>query len=268
MRATLQKGKTMTDLATSADIAREAKQYYWYHCVDLGSGVVTDGDYDMRPLVRHYGFPKDMHGLQVLDVGRGSGFFSFEFEHRGADTTATDIASYLEWDFVGGEQRKEEVRNLIGDERAFTQREITGAFDLACRVRGSRVKSKLINVYQLRPEEFDNRRFDVVFAGSITSHLRDPILAFERLFSMTKGVCIVAAPMLECRGFEHVPLMALVGTADSDRRSWWVMSATCVVEMMRAANFRNIQVHSRFDLVNRRVAGLVVPHVVVHGHGQ
>jgi hypothetical protein len=30
-----------------------------------------------------YGFP-DVHGKRVIDIGRASGFFSFEFERRGA----------------------------------------------------------------------------------------------------------------------------------------------------------------------------------------
>src|SRR5262245_59022582 len=67
------------------------RDFYWYHCIDLGNGIVTDGDYDMTQYLAHYGFPDDLHGKRVLDVGRASGFFSFEFERRGADVTATEI---------------------------------------------------------------------------------------------------------------------------------------------------------------------------------
>src|SRR4051812_33368202 len=31
--------------------------YHWYHCIDLGNGVITDGDYDMREYLDAYQFP-------------------------------------------------------------------------------------------------------------------------------------------------------------------------------------------------------------------
>ena len=44
-----------------------------------------------------------MSGMKVLDVGRASGFFSFEFERRGANVLAVELPSPLQKDFVGGE---------------------------------------------------------------------------------------------------------------------------------------------------------------------
>ncbi len=114
---------------------QEVKDFYWYHCIDLGDGVITDGDYDLRPLVDHYGFPDDMTGMSVLDVGRGSGFFSFEFERRGAQVVATDIGSYFDWDFCGGEKKKEEWKKGIGDEKKFSWQKIYGAFETAKKMK-------------------------------------------------------------------------------------------------------------------------------------
>jgi tRNA (mo5U34)-methyltransferase len=245
------------------NVGEEMAKYYWYHCVDLGGGVVTDGDYDLRPLLPQYGFPARMDGMRVLDVGRASGFFAFEFEDRGADVTATEIGSYLDWDFVGGEIWREKRRAEIGDEQAFNRREIYGAFDFAHGVRGSRVRSVRTTVYDLGPQLFGGEKFDLVFAGSISSHVRDPILALERLHGVTRGECVLASPAFDIPAVEKLPMLALVGTADSDRRSWWTMNVTGLVEMLRCANFSEIEVTSRFDIVNRRVRGLVVPHVVV-----
>jgi len=36
------------------------QEFYWYHCVDLGNGVVTQGDYDLRPHLPSCGFLDDM----------------------------------------------------------------------------------------------------------------------------------------------------------------------------------------------------------------
>jgi ubiquinone/menaquinone biosynthesis C-methylase UbiE len=64
------------------DLQKQASKYYWYHSVDLGNGVIIDGDYDIREVLLHCGFPERMDGMDVLDVGCGSGFFAFEFERR------------------------------------------------------------------------------------------------------------------------------------------------------------------------------------------
>ena len=55
----------------------------WYHTLDLGSGVVTEGMFDLRPVVDRYGLPARMDGMRALDVGTWDGFWAFEMERRG-----------------------------------------------------------------------------------------------------------------------------------------------------------------------------------------
>jgi hypothetical protein len=247
--------------ATGAQDRAPWQEFYWYHCIDLGNGIVTDGDYDMTQYLKHYRFPDDLRGKRVLDVGRASGFFSFEFERRGADVTATEIASFFDWDFVGGETVRRRRMQEVGDPEAFTRRHITGAFHHAHAMRGSRVQTKTVGVYDLRPEQFDDGPFDLVFAGSITSHLRDPILALERLRSVTSGTCIVAAPAVG--EVETLPAMILVGTMDSDRRSWWVLNKKGLLEMLYCAGFSTAEIVSEFSLKHRK-SGQQVYHIVAH----
>lgn len=254
----------MTAIEHADRIKETAAAYYWYHCIDLGQGVLTDGDYDMNPLLDHYAFPRQMAGLSVLDVGRASGFFSFEFEQRGAAVTATELGSYFDWDFVGGTAARDAKLAAISDPGAHTLRGITGAFHFAKRVKGSQVVEKTINVYGLSPEALGGHKFDIVFAGSITSHLRDPVLAFERLRSVTRGTCIVAAPSFEIAEVAAHPMLRLVGTMDSDRRSWWVVNARGLEELLLCAGFRTVKIVSRFNLANRRIPSLIVEHLVAH----
>jgi hypothetical protein len=82
----------------------------WYHTIDLGDGIVTKGTYDLRPVLDQYGFPADLHGKRVLDIGRASGFFSFELERRGADVTSTELGSLLDKDYVGGDLVRDVIR--------------------------------------------------------------------------------------------------------------------------------------------------------------
>jgi SAM-dependent methyltransferase len=240
----------------------EAARFYWYHCIELASGVVTDGDYDMARVWSRYGFPEQMRGMDVLDVGRGSGFFSFAFEELGANVVATDIASLADWDWVGGSQTQAE--RLTSEPVTRINEDLVGAaFQFARSVRGSKVETKTINVYDLDPSTLDGRRFDLVFAGSIASHLRDPILAFERLRSVTRGVCIVAAPSFEIPAVSDHPMMALIGTASSDRRSWWVTNERGLVETLSCAGFSEVEIVSDFRLQHRHI-DLAVDHLVAH----
>jgi tRNA (mo5U34)-methyltransferase len=253
-----------TEMLSPETLAQRAKEFYWYHCMNLGNGVITDGDYDLTDLLPRYGFPDRMDNMTALDIGRASGFFAFEFERRGAAVTATDLPSYLDWDFVGGEEQQQLKRAQIGDPDCYSVTHLTGAFEFAHQVMGSNVVGKLINVYDLSPSAFDGKKFDLVFAGSIASHVRDPILAFERLRSVAKRKCIVAAPSFEIAAVAGLPMMHLIGTADSDRRSWWVLNEPCLVEMLRCAGFARAEIVSRMTIVNRRIPSLRVDHIVAH----
>lgn len=241
----------------------DSAKFYWYHCVQLVPGVVTDGDYDMAEVLPRYCFPEKMTGMHVLDVGRASGFFAFEFELRGAHVVATDIGSLGDWDWVGsGEARAERLATHAADANS-AEDHISGAFRFAKETRGSQVEERTINVYDLDPSAFGGRKFDLVFAGSIASHLRDPILAFERLRSVTEGRCIVAAPSFHIPSVANHAMMSLVGTADEDRRSWWVMNASGLVETLRCAGFAEIEIVSQFRLEHRHQR-LAVDHLVAH----
>jgi len=246
------------------DILNEIEDYYWYHCIDLGNGVISKGDYDMDQFISKYELPQNLSGLTVLDVGRASGYFSFEFERRGAEVTATDIESFLDWDFVGGDVERAKREKEISDEKKFSSREIWGAFLFATKVLDSKVTARFINVYDIEPDAFGGKLFDYVFAGSITSHLRDPVLALEKLYSVTKRKLIISVPTIGIGTYEKVPTMCLVGTVDSDRRSWWVMNPSCVEEMLRCAGFKAITQVSEFVLTGRNNSNLKIPHVIFH----
>src|SRR2546423_9697836 len=40
-----------------------------YHRIDLGNGLVIEGDYDIHKYIDHYSIPSKLNGLSVLDVG-------------------------------------------------------------------------------------------------------------------------------------------------------------------------------------------------------
>ncbi|MDN8617019.1 class I SAM-dependent methyltransferase [Variovorax ginsengisoli] len=244
---------------------KTASDFYWYHCVDLGNGQITDGDYAMAQYLPHYHFPDDMTGMKVLDVGRASGYFAFEFEDRGADVTATELRSINDWDFVGGEEGRKASMAKYLEHPDFEDYFIKGAFNYAHSVRKSKVKKVAASVYDLSPALFGGQKFDLVFAGSITSHLKSPIVALEKLFSVTAdtGTCIVSAPFLDVVEMRELPFMAMVGRSDPDLRSWWVLNAKGLSELLYAAGFKVVRVLSHFNLEHLKEPS-VFPHIVAH----
>jgi hypothetical protein len=55
----------------------DLSDYFWYHTIDLGDGLITPGTYDYRFNLHQFHFPENMTGMRVLDVGSGTGFFAF-----------------------------------------------------------------------------------------------------------------------------------------------------------------------------------------------
>lgn len=49
----------------------------WYHRFEIAHGVVTPGIADVDALARYIGFPEDLTGKTVLDIGTFDGAFSF-----------------------------------------------------------------------------------------------------------------------------------------------------------------------------------------------
>jgi hypothetical protein len=99
---------------TADEMKSRMQDFQWYHTIDLGEGIVTPGQYDLQPLLRHYGIPESVAGKSVLDVGPGHGFFSFEFERRGAaSVTTVELPSWTEHD-VSPAMRSEFERGECG----------------------------------------------------------------------------------------------------------------------------------------------------------
>src|SRR5438093_927009 len=90
----------------------DLSNYYWYHTIEVGDGLVTPGIYDYRNALAPYGFPEDMRGMTVLDVGSATGFFAFEFEKRGARVISVELPSLEDLDRFPGQNTDLLVRKL------------------------------------------------------------------------------------------------------------------------------------------------------------
>src|SRR5260370_26442585 len=107
-------------------LVREVGRYGWYHTIDLGEGVVTQGMFDHRPVLDRYMIPASLAGLRCLDVGTMDGFWAFEMERRGAgEVIATDVGAVDELDWP--RQWRERVQPALDETKAERFALVSGA---------------------------------------------------------------------------------------------------------------------------------------------
>jgi tRNA (mo5U34)-methyltransferase len=230
------------------DILERARQQSWYHTLELAPGEETDGWFDLRPYVSKYGLPERMDGMRVLEVGTWDGFWAFEMERRGADVTAIDLDDErdLDWPPRRRPDRYPDTPRGAG-------------FELAKEILHSRVERIVCSVYDATPEELGT--FDLVFCGSVLIHLRDQLLALERIAALCRDKFISAE--------EYDPLSGLVPFPVSRYRAdrdaavvFWQPSVRTWKRMMWSAGFEQVREHGRFKMRSRE--GFKVRHVVIH----
>src|SRR5919107_4275179 len=86
--------------AGESALQEEVERYPWYHTLDLGNGVVTNGLFDHRPVLDRYPIPADLNGKRCLDVATMDGYWAYEMERRGAaSVTALDLEDPEELDW-------------------------------------------------------------------------------------------------------------------------------------------------------------------------
>lgn len=142
-----------------SELESAVQKVTWYHTIGLPDGTVTDGvnaSADTLKQLDALGLPLDCRDLDVLDIGCRDGFFSFEMERRGANVVAID---YMHPQHTG--------------------------FPVAARALRSQVPFRIANVYELEPETYGS--FDVVLFLGVLYHLRNPLLALDRIRSVCKS---------------------------------------------------------------------------------
>lgn len=214
------KGGNMFD---PEEIRRTIAMYPWHHRIDLGNGIITPGISDTFGLLEKIGLPANLEGKTVLDIGACDGFFSFEAERRNAKRVlAIDLPQG--WGTNGYQDFK-------------------CKFDFVHAVLNSRVESEPLDVYDLSVERVG--RFDLVLFLGVLYHLKHPLLALEKIFSVTAGQLILET---------HIDLVDLSIPAaafypddelNNDCSNWWGPNEALVIAMLKTVGFKRIEkIHS------------------------
>jgi tRNA (mo5U34)-methyltransferase len=227
----------LKDYNRCAELVRQNNQAGGtYHQLDLGEGLVMEGDYDMTQYLQYYDLPADLTGKRVLDVGTASGFFALECARRGGDVTAIDI-----WPAD------------------------SALFPAIIDATGVKVKYVQKNIYDLTPEF---GLFDLVVCGSLLLHLPDQFGAVQRLKSVCGGQLILSNACTEDSPTNLEPICKFLGAPGNDAEAsywhFWSVSGAALRQMLVAAGFAQVSepVHFTLSAVQSR-KHFATPHVLL-----
>lgn len=206
-----------SDFQDIEKVKAEIADVNWYHQIDLGDGIVTPGVDDTPNRMAPLELPSDLSGKSVLDIGAWDGVFTFEAERRGASRVlATD--SYC-WSGEGWGTKE--------------------GFLTASRILGSRADDLEIDVMDLSPDKVGT--FDLVLFVGVLYHLRHPLLALERVASVTGDQLIFDSHTAKVEDPDPVMLFYPGTELNDDPTNWWGANPPAVEAMLRDVGFRRIE---------------------------
>lgn len=220
----------------NADALRaRAEAIDWWHCIDLGQGVVTNGQDPTRWKLGQIQMPADLTGWSVLDIGAWDGFFSFEAEKRGAERVLAVDREQWGWSRDG--------------------------FELAHEALNSKVETQVLEVIDVTEQTVG--QFDLVLFLGLLYHMRHPMLVLEQLRRVTKRLLILEThvDMLSVRR----PAFAFYpggggpeGKVGPNNPSDWIgPNPAGVIAMLQSAEFSSAAMVAKPAALPRRVAASV-----------
>lgn len=249
-------------------------RYHWYHSINLNDGIVTPGMYDYRHSLDAFHFPRDMHGMTVLDVGSATGFFAFEFERRGATVVSVELPSLEDLDRFPGQDIQSTLHRLHHMNTPHGGDAMTSAHDayyylldapfrLCARLLNSQVRRRFCTIYDISPERLGRADFDFVFAGDVLVHTLRPFDALTAIASMCSGTLVIAQFMPG--GPHDAPAFLYQGgdSVDDDNICWWLPNERCFTELLRKLGFPEVTAVGNYEGLHRP-AGNMYSRRVIH----
>ena len=196
-----------------AEIARLPGSSGYYHRYVIrdqsGQTLTTSGPHpcvQVLASLERFGFPRDLQGKTVLDIGCNAGFYSFAAKLRGA-------RSVLGLDHY---------QHFIDQAKLF--REILQVD----------VEFRQADGENLVPEEIGS--FDYVNNTGVLYHLQNPMRYLTNMARLTSGCMFLESEMLtDPKYSQHA--WFIEGEYCRDASNWWLCGPECVVRMARAAGF-------------------------------
>jgi len=223
----------------------------WWHSIDFGQGVVTQGGKSAEVLERELAALElpPLKGKTVLDIGAWDGYFSFAAERLGASRVVA--IDHFMWSIdidkqhaYRGECERRGVPPKPYDEVPEVWRPDTlpgkRGFDAAHRALGSRVESVVADFMTTDLTELG--QFDVVLYLGVLYHMKNPVEAMERVARVTREFVFIETEAVVIPGYEHVPLWEFFSSNElnTDPTNWWAPNIRALAGLVHAAGFGKV----------------------------
>jgi tRNA (mo5U34)-methyltransferase len=199
----------------------------WFHTFRLSNGIVLPGRDPSERKLHHLCLPRDLTGLQVLDVGAFEGYFSFHAKQRNAAKVVA--ADHLVWNWP----------ECYAKEHFETIRTVT---DLA-------VQDVDVTVENL--SERLRAKFDLVLFLGVLYHAPNMIEYLTKVRECTSGVCIIETLVdaldVDRPSAEFYPAAAV----NNDASNFWGPNVAAVVGMCEKVGFSKVEFVNFWDLNTR-----------------
>jgi tRNA (mo5U34)-methyltransferase len=225
---------------------------FWWHSIDLGNGVITNGFKSVDHLTREFQSlqPPELRGKSVLDIGAWDGFFAFEAERRGAKRVLA-LDHYI-WSLDIPEHRKHwaECQEQGISPKPYHEMpywrptELPGkqGYDTAHRALNSQVETLVADFMEVDLNQLGI--FDVVFYLGVLYHMENPLEALKRLAAVTGEVAIIETEAVVFPGYEHLAVCEFFESNElnGDVSNWWAPNEKALIGMCRASGFKRVDI--------------------------
>jgi SAM-dependent methyltransferase len=207
------------------NIGSEHRSFNFNGSFKLPSGGKTIGD--QGDITNRLNFIPNLSGKTFLDIGSEEGYAVFNAINKGAKfAKGLNIEEEKEYDFFPEYKRSAVITNRERTQIDITQKFLIKEYSLE---KNDNIKFDYNNIYKLSEE-----KFDFVFCFGVLYHLKNPYLALENLYKITKETLV-----LETQGIKNDKyLNAKIGEDDGFIRH----SSNSLVYLLEKVGFRKVEV--------------------------
>ncbi len=235
-----------------AAIAWVEEKAGWFHSVDLKHGIATPGGRGWEERRELFRIPDAVRGKTVLDIGAMEGGDTFCAEDAGAaSVTALDVDNYFDYDsglnaawdytvdrYLQAKQEGPESEWVFLNSKRF-------GFELCRQVRHSHAERISGAVYDLSPSK--HGMFDIVYCFGLLYHLRNPLLALDRIAAVTKDRLFICSQIFNGYAPYANTMLYYNDTWRGSYTNWFVPTPQALIDMAGSSGFKRIEVIASTD---------------------
>ena len=196
----------------------------WFHSIDFGDGVISKGVKTLQTVsneFKQWNFPSNyFKNKTVLDIGAWDGIHSFYAEENGAKSvTALD--------------------GFIWADKCWASKK---GFDIAKKIKKSKVKELIMDIETPEFNESNIGQFDCIIFAGVFYHLKNPLGIIEKLSKIIKPGGSLFIETTCSNNLEQIkkPLLEFhpKNSLNNDSSNYFTANSLCIKKMLEEFDFK------------------------------